>query len=279
VLAIETALSGHHFQVLIKILTFLYMHAGRFYLQRRELLFEGVLLRRVIFLRLFLHWCPEVRRVFQLLLTYRVLRSKHKEYGLGSLIFDCRLLPKADAGPVIARPADGKNNSKGSSPSSSTSKDGGRDLRDKRPRPNPEKDQQSKGGLSTIIREVFSLWGQRSAVEASVLCDGDPALETCVIVKTEMGRPELNYDGFVVCVLNKYIKLVQECSQAERGYSPLIPLELAPYASDALTEFNTHIQSFHRLQTHRQRTKPETKPSELLVPLLYFQIATKHQSD
>ena len=72
--AISILLHQEHFQVLLKTLTFLYMHTGHFYGRHRQELFD-VLLSDTLFPKLFLHWCTEIRRVFHCILIYRVARD------------------------------------------------------------------------------------------------------------------------------------------------------------------------------------------------------------
>jgi len=72
--AISILLHQEHFQVLLKTLTFLYMHTGHFYGRHRQELFD-VLLSDTLFPKLFLHWCTEIRRVFHCILIYRLARD------------------------------------------------------------------------------------------------------------------------------------------------------------------------------------------------------------
>ena len=72
--ALTILLHQEHFQVLLKTLTFIYMHTGHFYGEERAQLFT-ILLSRELFPRLFLHWCTEIRRVFHCILVYRLMRD------------------------------------------------------------------------------------------------------------------------------------------------------------------------------------------------------------
>ena len=281
--ALQTALRGHHFQMLIKTLTFLYMHLGRFYRERRSELLQHVVFHRSVFFRLFLHWCPEVRRVFQLLLTYRVLRSTNTELSMSAVNVRPRV-PK-QAQPLLDQNTGPEHNS-----------DRGKN--------------ESGGGLKSIIREVFSLWGQKDKDEVSVLCEGDPGLESCVLVTSELPREERQLDHVALSLLNCYMSIIHTVTNQDdtstttntntntnnnnnnnnsndppktpirtplqNSAKHVIPVELAAYATEAITEFHAHIQSFLRLQLHHSRTTPKAKSTELLVPLLYFQIASKH---
>ena len=72
--AISILLHQEHFQVLLKTLTFLYMHTGHFYGRYRQELFD-LLLSDAVFPKLYLHWCTEIRRVFHCILIYRLARD------------------------------------------------------------------------------------------------------------------------------------------------------------------------------------------------------------
>ena len=72
--AVSILLHQEHFQVLLKTLTFLYMHTGHYYGRHRQELFD-VLLSDSLFPKLFLHWCTEIRRVFHCILIYRLARD------------------------------------------------------------------------------------------------------------------------------------------------------------------------------------------------------------
>ena len=72
--ALSILLHQEHFQVLLKTLTFIYMHTGHFLGEDRVQLFS-ILLSPALFPRLFLHWCAEIRRVFHCILVYRLLRD------------------------------------------------------------------------------------------------------------------------------------------------------------------------------------------------------------
>eukprot|EP00823_Brevimastigomonas_motovehiculus_P008545 TRINITY_DN784_c5_g3_i1.p1 TRINITY_DN784_c5_g3~~TRINITY_DN784_c5_g3_i1.p1 ORF type:complete len:1211 (+),score=380.70 TRINITY_DN784_c5_g3_i1:67-3699(+) len=71
--AIAILLKSEHYQILLKSLTFLYTHFGHFFGEQRLefarcLLFDN-------FYRLFLHWCPEVRKLFHYILIFKLKRS------------------------------------------------------------------------------------------------------------------------------------------------------------------------------------------------------------
>jgi len=64
-----------HFQVLLKVCSFIYMQMGHLYDEARIELLERVILDPTVFLELFLHWCSEVRKVFHYILLYRLKRG------------------------------------------------------------------------------------------------------------------------------------------------------------------------------------------------------------
>ena len=72
--ALSILLAQEHFQVLLKTLTFIYMHTGHFTADDRTQL-AAALLAPPTFPRLFFHWCAEIRRVFHSILVYRLLRD------------------------------------------------------------------------------------------------------------------------------------------------------------------------------------------------------------
>jgi hypothetical protein len=73
--AFSLLLRQEQFQVLLKTLTFLYMHLGHFYGEQRIILLDQLILNKQLFPRLFLHWCAEIRRLFYYILLYRVMRD------------------------------------------------------------------------------------------------------------------------------------------------------------------------------------------------------------
>jgi len=66
-------LQSEHYQVLLKALTFIYTHTGRLYGDPRIKFLNDLLFAN--FYRLFLHWCPEVRKLFHYSLIYKLRRS------------------------------------------------------------------------------------------------------------------------------------------------------------------------------------------------------------
>lgn len=72
--AIQSMTNYPHFQVLLKLMTFVYMHAGRFYGDARRRLLD-IFLEPDTFFSLFLHWHAEVRRVFIYFLVFRLQRD------------------------------------------------------------------------------------------------------------------------------------------------------------------------------------------------------------
>ena len=131
--AISILLHQEHFQVLLKTLTFLYMHTGHFYGRHRQELFD-VLLSDSLFPKLFLHWCTEIRRVFHCIIIYRVARDgrvscvvptvEEREKRTVSVMIDGKeeLVLVVDAAPVTpASPATPSSSSPVSFHSSPTS--------------------------------------------------------------------------------------------------------------------------------------------------------------
>ena len=72
--ALSILLAQEHFQVLLKTLTFIYMHTGHFLGEERVQL-ASALLAPSTFPRLYFHWCAEIRRVFHSILIYRLQRD------------------------------------------------------------------------------------------------------------------------------------------------------------------------------------------------------------
>ncbi len=77
--ATAACLAGAHYQSLLKTLTAVFSALGHFSGPARASLVWGVLLHPGIFRSLFLHWNPEVRKCFMLLLRYRLARSADPE--------------------------------------------------------------------------------------------------------------------------------------------------------------------------------------------------------
>lgn len=73
--AILMCLKFDQFQIVLKALTTLYRLLGHLYGAARVDVIEHVVLAKPIFLKLFLHWCGEIRRVFMYILLYRVTRA------------------------------------------------------------------------------------------------------------------------------------------------------------------------------------------------------------
>ena len=73
--ALRLCVATGHFQSILKALTFLYALLGHLYGPARLVVLDTVVFHAPLFRALFLHWCPEVRKVFHLLLLYRVARA------------------------------------------------------------------------------------------------------------------------------------------------------------------------------------------------------------
>ena len=131
--AISILLHQEHFQVLLKTLTFLYMHTGHWYGRHRQELFE-LLLSDTLFPKLYLHWCTEIRRVFHCILIYRLARDgrvscvvptvEEREKRTVSVCIDGKdeLVLVVDATPVApASPATSSSSASASPPPSHSS--------------------------------------------------------------------------------------------------------------------------------------------------------------
>ena len=73
--ALSLLLHQEHFQLLLKALTFVYMHSGHLYGPERQEWLDELVFHPLLFPKLFLHWCSEVRRVFMYIILYRICRD------------------------------------------------------------------------------------------------------------------------------------------------------------------------------------------------------------
>ncbi|CAK4085914.1 unnamed protein product [Aphanomyces euteiches] len=81
--ALRKALTSSHFQIILKVLAFLYATADLLESKRRQKLLSGVVLHEYFF-ELFLHWNEEVRRMFCHLLVYKLFCSSRLDLPLVS---------------------------------------------------------------------------------------------------------------------------------------------------------------------------------------------------
>ncbi|ETV98175.1 hypothetical protein H310_08904 [Aphanomyces invadans] len=81
--ALRLALTSTHFQILLKVLAFVYATADLLDSKRRQKLLAGVVLQEHFF-PLFLHWNEEVRRMFCHLLVYKLFLSSRLDLPLVS---------------------------------------------------------------------------------------------------------------------------------------------------------------------------------------------------
>ncbi|ETV68085.1 hypothetical protein, variant 3 [Aphanomyces astaci] len=82
-LALRQALTSSHFQILLKVLAFVYATADLFESKRRQKLLAGVMLHEHFF-PLFLHWNEEVRRMFGHLVVHKLFLSSRLDLPLVS---------------------------------------------------------------------------------------------------------------------------------------------------------------------------------------------------
>lgn len=72
--AVDILLSSEQFEVLLKVLCFLYTHCGRFYGSHRMKLLQDLLIHKYFF-KFFVHWYPAVRRQYHHILVYKFNRA------------------------------------------------------------------------------------------------------------------------------------------------------------------------------------------------------------
>ncbi|GAB5360927.1 hypothetical protein AAMO2058_000670000 [Amorphochlora amoebiformis] len=252
--AMSILLSSTHFQVLLKVLTFVYMHIGRFYGKRRLELCKVFLEKPQNFNMLFLHWHPEVRHMFHRILTYRLNRlgpkpgkdssSQADPFEVKLRLVTMRIYESTPHRPPL--------------PSS--------------PPPDTSKSEQNTAAEKSPIKEVLDT-KQRVEVsppprhpvdsDAASRAPGDPELKNCSIVYSPLNNAQVQLDTNLATML---LDRLLELKGAENSK---LSKEDKQRRAGALFEFRNVSREYLRLQN----SVVGLEPFEVVTPEYYFDIA------
>jgi len=275
--ALNILLQSNHFQVLLKTLTFIYMHVGRVYGALRAKLC-GLLLEKH-FSALFLHWNPEVRLMFHRILVFRLNRLGVKQAGTDkqhkvagpSASFEHQLLHKVrrvmeldTSCPRVVGEGEDPLTQKGS------------------------------GGDSKQASKISAGAGGGDSLHVQNRMVQDPSLKHCACVFAPLNNSQLQVDiklhEALLQRLTELLLHINQRSPEEKksggggsgaaaaaaaaaaapggGASPSIDSSLEIQLPAALFEFRNVTRSFLRLQ----ESITDLQPYEVITPEYYFDI-------
>eukprot|EP00471_Norrisiella_sphaerica_P002767 CAMPEP_0184493460 /NCGR_PEP_ID=MMETSP0113_2-20130426/26059_1 /TAXON_ID=91329 /ORGANISM="Norrisiella sphaerica, Strain BC52" /LENGTH=621 /DNA_ID=CAMNT_0026878719 /DNA_START=147 /DNA_END=2012 /DNA_ORIENTATION=- len=239
--ALSILLQSNHYQVLLKALTFMYMHSGRVYGKVRTKLCSLFLEKH--FRSLFLHWHPEVRLMFHRILIYRLnrlgIKSESTDKGSDkkgpSRSFEHHL--RNSVQKVLDFDTTGNSFNAG----------GG------------------EGGKSKMsIGETMRM--QKKIVE-------DPDLKNCACVFTPLNNSQLEVDIKLHDLLYSRLKELQGPKRMNVQGNPVRILtnemDLQMYLPTAMFEFKNCARSYVRLQ----ESVSDLQPYEVITPEYHFDIS------
>jgi len=274
--ALDVLLQSNHFQVLLKTLTFIYMHLGRAYGALRTR-FCGLLLDKH-FSALFLHWHPEVRLMFHRILIFRLNRLGIKQAGTDKQ--DKAMGPSASFEHQLLHKVQQVMELDTSSSDPTTAVGEGED-------PLTQKKSSSEGGGGDSKQATATKNGGGETVHVQNRMVQDPSLKHCACVFAPLNNSQLQVDIKLHETLLKRLTELQQINQkspvekksdvaggaaAAAGggtrTSPSIASSLEMNLPAALFEFRNVSRSFSRLQ----ESVADLQPYEVITPEYHFDI-------
>eukprot|EP00475_Leptophrys_vorax_P023116 TRINITY_DN3151_c0_g1_i1.p1 TRINITY_DN3151_c0_g1~~TRINITY_DN3151_c0_g1_i1.p1 ORF type:complete len:704 (-),score=170.25 TRINITY_DN3151_c0_g1_i1:151-2262(-) len=207
--ATSILLDGEHFQVLSKVIWFVYRNANRFEIKTRKNLME--LMLNKFFSKLFLHWCTEVRQFFHYLILFRLKRVGVVKPEKGADVSNSFEMDTAGNKGLLSKLLSSKEESK------------------------------TSGGFSKSKKRT-------NHTDWPIVPFGmEPTPETCMLITASLTEEDIAADEQMRANVDNFINLIRQ--QVLGGKQESFPPNLAAYAKQSLREYDDTEKLFYKIQS------------------------------
>lgn len=240
--AISVLLESEQFEVLLKVLCFLYTHLGRFHGTERIRLVQDMLIHRYFF-KFFLHWYPSVRRQYHHILVYKLDRVGHSRAPEPDQVSESTTSKKSSwirrVGSKITRVFIDEDSVHHDRPSFS-----------------------SEVGSSHSIssEEVLNI---TQTAKKDLYCD--PPIDACEHIITKDCEDVIEQDRVIDDNLQIYLQMLER--QAADPAQDYFPPSMTVYVEESMNQYHRLKASKRRVQKLRMLQK-----YEVLAPSTYYDI-------
>lgn len=265
----KVLLSYDHFQIVLKTLAFLYMHADRFYGKQRRKLWE-LIMGKDLFSSLLLHWHPEVRHMFMYFMVYRICRrgkAPFKFKGETALTAELKrgMLPgDITLSTASMPPISAEDEGAGAGSTEEKKKEEASEKASKSP-PADGKPAAKIGFFRKMSNRLTGIFkdsqfgetppdekhaGEEEAAKGDnrhiLVEDEDPSFEACVLVVSYLSKEDLILENEL---RNRFKTFLEMCvEQTNDPTLNLLEAKHRPYIGAMLLEYEKITPSFSRLQ-------------------------------